>query len=133
MAPVRPNVATLRRAGLAAALPLLLLACGGGGPAPGEYEQVFEPGNPLALAGRSTLSIERGGRFVYRTPMMSMSGEYRRSGDSLYFETVGTTARVVVLQGEAVGDTLLLEQPQLSAIRRQIGPGLVVGRFVRRR
>lgn len=122
-----------RGARLLLAMPLLLCACAEGGPRPGEYEQVFEPGNPLgAIAGRSTLSIERDGRFTFRTPVMSMTGEYRRSGDSVYFETVGTSARAIVLQGRAVGDTLLLEQPQLSAIRRQIGPGLLVGRFVRR-
>jgi hypothetical protein len=118
----------------AAALLLLLLAACDRGPRPGTYDQVFAAGNPLASSGyRSTLVIESGNRFRYQMPMLSVSGEIRRSGDSLYFETGSSDVRMVALKGRAVHDTLVLEQPHMSALKGMIGPDVATQRFVRRR
>jgi hypothetical protein len=95
---------------------------------------VFAEGSPLARSGyRGTLVIEADNRFRYQMPMLSVSGEYRRSGDSLYFETGSADMRMVALRGRAVGDTLVLEQPQMGALRGMLGEDLAVQRFVRRR
>jgi len=112
---------------------LLTLACAEQ-PRPGTYDQVFAEGNPLARSGyRSTLVIEPDRRFRYQLPMVSLSGEYRRSGDSIYFETGSGDVRMVALKGRVVRDTLVLEPPQMGALRGMIGSELVVQRFVRRK
>ena len=118
---------------LAVAPSLLLLACTAG-PREGTYDQVFSPGSAVARSGyTSTLVIETGNRFRYQMPMMSVSGEYRRSGDSLYFETGSSDVRVVALRGRTVHDTLVLEQPQMGMLGGLVGPDMAVQRFVRRR
>jgi hypothetical protein len=122
----------VRLRALAATLPLLL-ACNAG-PREGTYDQVFSSGSPMATSGyKATLVIESANRFRYQMPMMSIAGEYRRVGDSLYFETGSADMRLVALRGRAVRDTLLLEQPQMAMMRGVIGPDLAVQRFVRRR
>ena len=124
----------MRHTTVAAAAPLLLLAACGRSPKPGTYDQVFAAGSPLASSGyRGTLVIESGNRFRYRMPMLSLSGDIRRTGDSLYFETGSTDMRMVVLKGRMVHDTLVLEQPQMGALRGMIGDDLAIQRFVRRR
>ena len=124
----------MRHTTLAAAALLLLLAACDRGPRPGTYEQVFAEGSPLARSGyRSTLVIESGNRFRYRMPMLSLSGDIRRTGDSLYFETGSTDMRMVVLKGRMVHDTLVLEQPQMGALKGMIGADVATQRFVRRR
>lgn len=121
-----------RPAAFATAL-LLLVACNAG-PREGTYDQVFSEGSPIARSGyRSTLVIESDNRFRYQMPMMSISGEYRRSGDSLYFETGSSDVRMVALRGRMVRDTLVLEQPQMGALSGIVGPDIAVQRFVRRR
>ncbi|MFN2565102.1 MAG: hypothetical protein ABR499_08860 [Gemmatimonadaceae bacterium] len=103
-------------------------------PRPGTYDQVLTEGSPAARSGyKSTLVIEPDNRFRYQMPVMSISGEYRRSGDSLYFETGSADVRMVALRGRMVRDTLVLEQPQMGMLRGMIGPDLAVQRFVRRR
>jgi hypothetical protein len=117
----------------AVVLSLLLLACNAG-PREGTYDQVFSEGSAVAKSGfKSTLVIEPGNRFRYQMPMMSLSGEYRRSGDSLYFETGSNDVRVVALRGRLVRDTLVLEQPQMGVLSGIVGPDIAVQRFVRRR
>jgi hypothetical protein len=117
----------------AVVLSLLLLACNAG-PHEGTYDQVFAPGSAVAKSGyNSTLVIEPGHRFRYQIPMMSVSGEYRRSGDSLYFETGSNDVRVVTLRGRMAHDTLVLEQPQMGVLSGIVGPDIAVQRFVRRR
>lgn len=116
----------------AVVLPLLLLGCDAG-PREGTYDQVFSEGSAVAKSGyKSTLVIEPGNRFRYQMPMMSLSGEYRRSGDSLYFETGSSDVRVVALRGRMVRDTLVLEQPQMGMLGGIVGPDIAVQRFVRR-
>jgi hypothetical protein len=118
---------------VAAVLPVLALGCAQS-PRPGTYDQMFAEGSPLARSGyRGTLVIEADNRFRYQMPMLSISGEYRRSGDSLYFETGSADMRMVALRGRAVGDTLVLEQPQIGALRGMLGDDVAVQRFVRRR
>jgi hypothetical protein len=120
------------RAALVATLPLVV-GCNTG-PRKGTYDQVFSEGSPIARSGyKSTLVIEDGNRFRYQMPMMSLSGEYRRSGDSLYFETGSSDVRMVALRGRMVRDTLVLEQPQMGLLRGVVGPDIAVQRFVRRR
>jgi hypothetical protein len=122
-----------RWAALVALLPMLALGCNTG-PREGTYDQVFSPGSAVARSGyTSTLVIEPGHRFRYQLPMMSVSGEYRRSGDSLYFETGSSDVRVVALRGRMVRDTLVLEQPQMGALGGIVGPDIATQRFVRRR
>jgi hypothetical protein len=124
---------SIKYAALAAMLSSALLGCDAG-PREGTYDQVFSEGSPVASSGyKSTLVIEPGNRFRYQMPMMSISGEYRRSGDSLYFETGSNDVRMVALKGRVVRDTLLLEQPQMALMRGVIGPDLAIQRFVRRR
>jgi hypothetical protein len=119
---------------LAACCGLLpLLGCNTG-PREGTYDQVFSEGSPIGRSGyKSTLVIEPDNRFRYQMPMMSVSGEYRRSGDSLYFETGSSDVRMVALRGRMVRDTLVLEQPQIGMLRGVVGPDIAVQRFVRRR
>lgn len=117
----------------AVVLALLLLACNAG-PREGTYDQVFAAGSAVGRSGyKSTLVIEPGNRYRYQMPMMSVSGEYRRSGDSLYFETGSSDVRVVALRGRMVRDTLVLEQPQMGMLGGIVGPDIAVQRFVRRR
>jgi hypothetical protein len=117
----------------AVVLSLLLLGCNAG-PREGTYDQVFSEGSAVARSGyKSTLVIEPGNRFRYQMPMMSVSGAYRRSGDSLYFETGSTDVRVVALRGRMVRDTLVLEQPQMGMLGGIVGPDIAVQRFVRRK
>ena len=117
----------------AVALSLLLVGCDAG-PREGTYDQVFSPGSAVANSGyKSTLVIEPENRFRYQMPMMSVAGAYRRSGDSLYFETGSTDVRVVALRGRLVHDTLVLEQPQMGMLSGIVGPDIAVQRFVRRR
>lgn len=114
-------------------LPLLLLGCNAG-PREGTYDQVFSEGSAVARSGyKSTLVIESGNRYRYQMPMMSLSGEYRRSGDSLYFESGSSDVRVVALRGRMVRDTLVLEQPQMGMLGGIVGPDIAVQRFVRRK
>jgi hypothetical protein len=114
-------------------LSLLLLACNAG-PREGTYDQVFADGSAVARSGyKSTVVIEPGNRFRYQMPMMSVNGEYRRSGDSLYFETGSSDVRLVALRGRMVRDTLMLEQPQMGMLGGIVGPDIAVQRFVRRR
>jgi len=102
-------------------------------PRPGTYDQVFTEGSALARSGyKSTLVIEPERRFRLQMPMVSVAGEYRRSGDSLYFETGSTDVRMIALKGRVAGDTLVLEQPQMGALRGMLGRDLVEQRFVRR-
>jgi hypothetical protein len=111
----------------------LVLGCSAG-PREGTYDQVFSEGSPMARSGyKSTLVIESGNRFRYQLPMLSVAGEYRRVGDSLYFETGSNDVRMVALKGRVVRDTLLLEQPQMAMMRGVVGPDVAVQRFVRRR
>jgi hypothetical protein len=124
---------SVKYAALATMLSAPLVGCNAG-PREGTYDQVFAEGSPMAGSGyKSTLVIEPGNRFRYQMPMMSISGEYRRSGDSLYFETGSNDVRMVALKGRVVRDTLLLEQPQMALMRGVIGPDLAIQRFVRRR
>jgi hypothetical protein len=116
-----------------AAVLLSVLACAER-PRPGTYDQVFAEGSALGRSGyKSTLVIEREHRFRLQMPMVSLAGEYRRSGDSIYLETGSTDVRMVALRGRVVGDTLVLEQPQVGALRSMIGDDLAIQRFVRRR
>ena len=118
---------------LAAGLTMLLAACAEQ-PRPGTYDQVFSEGSALARSGyKSTLVIEQEHRFRVQMPMVSLSGEYRRSGDSIYLESGSSDARMVMLKGRVAGDTLVLEQPQMGALRGMLGRDLVEQRFVRRR
>jgi hypothetical protein len=111
----------------------LLLGCNAG-PREGTYDQVVSEGSAVARSGyKSTLVIEPGNRFRYQMPMLSVSGEYRRRGDSLYFETGSNDVRVVALRGRVVRDTLVLEQPQMGMLSGIVGPDIAVQRFVRRR
>jgi hypothetical protein len=117
---------------LATSCALLLLGCSAG-PREGTYDQVFSEGSPMARSGyKATLVIEPGNRFRYQMPMLSLAGEYRRAGDSLYFETGSPDVRMVALRGRMARDTLLLEQPQMAMMRGVIGQDLAVQRFVRR-
>jgi hypothetical protein len=103
-------------------------------PRPGTYDQVFAEGSALARSGyKSTLVVEPERRFRLQMPMVSLAGEYRRSGDSIYFETGSTDVRMVALRGRVAGDTLVLEQPQVGALRSMIGDDFAIQRFVRRR
>ena len=103
-------------------------------PRPGTYDQVFTPGGALARSGyKGTLVIEPEHRFRLQMPMVTLAGEYRRSGDSLYFETGSSDVRMVALRGRMVRDTLVLEQPQMGALRGMIGADVATQRFVRRR
>ncbi len=121
------------RLAVASSVVLLTLACAEQ-PRPGTYDQVFAEGNPLARSGyRGTLVIEPDRRFRYQMPVGSLSGEYRRSADSIYFETGPSDVRMVAFKGTVVRDTLVLEQPQMGALRGMLGPDIVVQRFVRRK
>jgi expansin (peptidoglycan-binding protein) len=122
-----------RRVTLAAAALLSLIACAEQ-PRPGTYDQVFTRGGVLARSGyKGTLVIEPEHRFRLQMPMMSLAGQYRRSGDSIYFETGSADVRMVALRGRVVRDTLVLEQPQMGALRGMLGDDLATQRFVRRR
>ena len=122
----------MRRAALALVVSLPLGGCNAG-PRQGTYDQVFAPGSPMGRSGyKATLVIEPDNRFRYQMPVMSVAGEYRRVGDSLYFETGSADVRMVALRGRIVRDTLLLEQPQMGMLRGVIGPDAAVQRFVRR-
>jgi len=122
-----------RRSAPLAALLVLVAACGEQ-PRPGTYDQVFSEGSALARSGyKGTLIIEPEHRFRIQMPMVSLSGEYRRSGDSIYLESGSPDARMVMLKGRVVGDTLVLEPPQIAALRGMLGRDLVEQRFVRRR
>lgn len=121
------------RAALIIVLASTLFACERG-PRPGTYDQVLTPGGGLARSGyTSTLTIEPNDRFRYQMPMLSMSGEIRRSGDSLYFETGSSDMRMVALRGRMVRDTLMLEAPRMAVLKGMIGPDIAMQRFVRRR
>jgi hypothetical protein len=112
---------------------LSIVACGRE-PREGTYDQVFNPGSPAAQSGyKATLTIEPNDRFRYQMPMMSVAGDIRRSGDSLYFETGSPDMRMVALRGQMVRDTLVLEQPQMGMLRGVLGPDVATQRFVRRR
>jgi hypothetical protein len=122
-----------RYVALAATLSLWLVGCNAG-PRQGTYDQVFSESSPIRSSGyKSTLVIESGNRFRYQMPLMSIAGEYRRVGDSLYFETGSADVRMVALRGRMVRDTLVLEQPQMSMLGGLVGPDIAVQRFVRRR
>ena len=122
-----------RAAALAAALTLPAVACAAG-PREGTYDQVVSAGSPMARSGyKSTLVIESKHRFRYQMPMMSVAGEYRLAGDSIYFETGSEDVRVVALRGRVARDTLVLEQPQMAVVSGVIGQDLATQRFVRRR
>jgi hypothetical protein len=110
-----------RRIAVAAALPVLLAACAEQ-PRPGTYDQVFSEGSALARSGyKGTLVIEPERRFRLQLPMVSLSGDYRRSGDSIYLESGSADARMVMLKA------------QMGALRGMLGRDLVEQRFVRRR
>ena len=114
-------------------VPALLLAACNTGPREGTYDQVFAAGSAIGRSGyKATLVIEPDKRFRYQMPMMAIGGEYRRVGDSLYFETGSPDMRMVALRGRMASDTLLLEQPQMGMLRGVIGPDVAVQRFVRR-
>jgi hypothetical protein len=103
-------------------------------PREGTYDQVFSPGSAMAQSGyKATLTIEPKDRFRYQMPMVSIAGDIRRSGDSLYFETGSADMRMVALRGRMVRDTLVLEQPQMGMLRGVVGPDVAMQRFVRRR
>ena len=124
----------MRLTALLATHALLVLAACDRGPRPGTYDQVFTPGSPLERSGyKGTLVIESGDRFRYQMPMLSMSGDIRRSGDSLYFETGSPDMRMVALRGRMVRDTLVLEQPQMGVLKGMVGPDIATQRFVRRK
>ena len=127
------KLVSVSRAAFGVVLPLLLLGCNTG-PREGTYDQVFAQGSAVGRSGyKSTMVIESGNRFRYQMPVMSLSGEFRRSGDSLYFETGSNDVRVVALRGRMVRDTLVLEQPQMGMLGGLVGPDIAVQRFVRRR
>jgi hypothetical protein len=99
----------------------------------GTYDQVFTAGSPMERSGyKATLVIEPENRFRYQMPMMSIAGDIRRSGDSLYFETGSPDMRMVALRGRMVRDTLVLEQPQMGMLRGVVGPDIAMQRFMRR-
>jgi hypothetical protein len=123
----------MKRAASAIAVVLSLAGCDAG-PREGTYDQVFSAGSPMGRSGyKATLVIEPDNRFRYQMPMMSIAGEYRRVGDSLYFETGSADVRMVALKGRVVRDTLLLEQPQMAMMRGVLGDDVAVQRFVRRK
>jgi hypothetical protein len=127
------RIVSMTGAACAVALALALAGCDAG-PREGTYDQVFTEGSPMAQSGyKGTLVIEPDNRFRYQMPMMSVSGDVRRSGDSLYFETGSADVRVVALRGRMVRDTLVLEQPQMGMLRGVVGPDVALQRFVRRR
>ena len=127
------RIVSMKSAVIAIALSLPLAGCDTG-PREGTYDQVFTEGSPMAQSGyKGTLVIEPDNRFRYQMPMMSISGDIRRSGDSLYFETGSTDVRMVALRGRMVRDTLVVEQPQMGMLRGVVGPDLALQRFVRRR
>jgi hypothetical protein len=104
------------------------------GPREGTYDQVLTAGSPMERSGyKATLVIEPQNRFRYQMPMMSVAGDIRRSGDSLYFETGSTDVRMVALRGRMVRDTLVLEQPQMGMLRGIVGSDVATQRFVRRK
>jgi hypothetical protein len=116
------------------AVALSALSGCGGSPRPGTYDQVFSEGSAMGRSGyRATLVIEADNRFRYQMPMATISGEYRRTGDSLYFETGSSDIRMVALRGRIVRDTLVLEQPQMGVLSGMIGPDIATQRFVRRK
>src|SRR5687767_1209654 len=120
------------RAVLVAVLFVSVAGCGAE-PREGTYDQVFAPGSAVAQSGyKATLAIEPNDRFRYQMPMMSIAGDIRRSGDSLYFETGSPDLRMVALRGRMVRDTLVLEQPQMGMLRSVVGPDVAMQRFVRR-
>jgi hypothetical protein len=128
-----PRYATLRKRAFCGVLLATAIGCAEQ-PRPGTYDQVFSEGSALARSGyKSTLVIEQERRFRIQMPMVSLSGEYRRSGDSIYLESGSSDARMVMLKGRVAGDTLVLEQPQMGALRGMLGRDLVEQRFVRRR
>jgi hypothetical protein len=123
----------VKRAVFSVALLAALAGCDAG-PREGTYDQVFAAGSPMSRSGyKATLVIEPDNRFRYQMPMMSIAGEYRRVGDSLYFETGSGDVRMVALKGRAMRDTLLLEQPQMAMMRGVLGEDVAAQRFVRRR
>lgn len=102
-------------------------------PREGTYDQLFAPGSAMGQSGyKATLVIEPNDRFRYQMPMLSIAGDIRRSGDSLYFETGSPDMRMVALRGRMVRDTLMLEQPQMGMLRGIVGPDVAMQRFVRR-
>ena len=120
--------------GLVVTMVSLSVAACGTEPREGTYDQVFSPGSAVAQSGyKATLAIEPNNRFRYQMPMMSIAGDIRRSGDSLYFETGSPDLRMVALRGRMVRDTLVLEQPQMGMLRGVVGPDVAMQRFVRRR
>lgn len=103
-------------------------------PREGTYDQLFTPGSPMARTGyKATLVIEPNDRFRYQMPMVSIAGDIRRSGDSVYLETGSPDMRMVALRGRMVHDTLVLEQPQMGLLRGVVGPDVAMQKFVRRR
>ena len=127
------KIVSTTSAAFAIALSLPLAGCDAG-PREGTYDQVFTEGSPMAQSGyKGTLVIEPDNRFRYQMPIVSISGDIRRSGDSLYFETGSTDMRIVALRGRMVRDTLVLEQPQMGMLRGVVGPDVALQRFVRRR
>ncbi len=122
-----------RRIAVAVMLSMSLTGCGTE-PREGTYDQVFSPGSPIAQSGyKTTLVIEPKNRFRYQMPMVSIAGDIRRSGDSVYFETGSPDMRMVALRGRMIRDTLVLEQPQMGMLRGVMGPDVAMQRFVRRR
>jgi hypothetical protein len=122
-----------RRIAVAVMLSMALAGCGTE-PREGTYDQVFSAGSPMAQSGyKATLVIEPSNRFRYQMPMMSIAGDIRRSGDSVYFETGSQDMRMVALRGRMGRDTLVLEQPQMGMLRGVVGPDVAMQRFVRRR
>jgi hypothetical protein len=120
--------------GLVLSCTLALVAGCNAGPREGTYDQVFAEGSPISRSGyKATLVIESGNRYRYQMPMLTLAGDYRRSGDSLYFETGSNDMRMVTLRGRMVRDTLMLEQPQMAMMRGVVGPDLAIQRFVRRK
>ena len=114
-------------------LSMSVAACGAE-PREGTYDQVFTAGSPMARSGyKATLTVEPNQRFRYQMPMLSIAGDIRRSGDSVYFETGSDDMRMVALRGRMVRDTLVVEQPQMGMLRGVVGPDVAMQRFVRRR
>ena len=127
------NVTLAQRALLMLTISLAVAACGAE-PREGTYDQVFAPGSAMGRSGyQATLVIEPNDRFRYQMPMLSIAGDIRRSGDSVYFETGSPDMRMVALRGRMVRDTLLLEQPQMGMLRGVVGPDVAMQRFVRRK
>jgi hypothetical protein len=127
------RLVAVRRASIVTIVSLSVSACSRE-PREGTYDQVLTEGSPMSRSGyKATLVIEPKNRFRYQMPMMSVAGDIRRSGDSLYFETGSADVHMVALRGRMVRDTLVLEQPQMGMLSGLVGPDVAVQRFVRRR